>query len=235
MRRATLAVTVLVSVAACGRAGFAHNDAVPPVDAAPPDATVTGPCAGTTLYDDGFDDMMPGPVFQVTTTADLTVVEANSRVEIDYMSTVAANHYAGYRTNAAYPAEGICAQVEIGTVGSGFQGAYFKMYSPSKVIEFFETGGEVITFRTQVDKEIQFSDEVAFNPTAMRFWRFRVVGGVTHWDTSADGVTYVERDALPEFFAGVSGLLELGSGSDVVITDGTPVSFRGALAFQTGP
>lgn len=227
------AVVLALMVAACGRFGFGADpsDAPPaPIDAAP-DATITGPCTGTQLFDDGFDDGQPGPVFQVFTAPDLTVVETGSRVEIQYMPTVAANHYAGYLSNTAYAVEGICAQVEVTAVGPGFEGAYFKLFTPSKVIEFFETGGEVIDFRTQLDMVVGYTVEVPFDAAAMRFWRFRVVSGVTYWDTSADGAVFVERAALPDFFAGVTARLEFGAGEDIVITDGTTASYAGALAF----
>ena len=227
MRAAVLAL----AVAACGRFGFDRGDAPPaPVDAAP-DATITGPCTGTQLFDDGFDDGMPGPVFDVTPAPDLTVVEVNGRVEIQYMPTVAANHYAGYQSNSAYAGEGICAEVEVAAVGPGFQGAYFKMYSPSKVIEFFETGGQVIDFRTQLDMVVGNTVEVPYDATAMRFWRFRVQGGTTYWDTSGDGVMFVQQTSLPDFFAGEMGRLELGAGEDIVITGGATVSYERALAF----
>jgi hypothetical protein len=229
MTRAGLAL--VVAAAGCGRIGFdpASGDGAPA-----PDATITGPCAGTTMFTDGFDDTMPEPTFEITQPADLTVIEVASELRIVFDVNVAAAHYAGYRTLESIAAEGICAQAEVSMLPDDKAGSYFKMFDVSRTIEFFLYPGAEIEFRTQQDLAIGFDVTAPYDLATMRFLRFRVINGTTYWDTSSDGVSYYQRASLPEFYAGRSGRLELGAGSAVAVNGGGTAAFASASAFRMG-
>lgn len=223
-------------LAGCGRLGFdAVGHAGPDSAVVLPDGGVPSPgaCGASALVQDGFDSGMPGPQFQLAAASGLTVSETGSHLQVDFAASVGASTYTEYRSQAMYPEDGLCASIEILRIPNGDGNVYMKLATASlaQVVELFEHGGS-IDLRTHAKKTVTILASIPMDLATTRFWRLRQQGGVTYWETSADGVAYTTQ-AQQAFLSGDPVSFVLGAGTFQALTDGGAAWLDTALL--TGP
>ena len=232
-------VLLVLTASACGRLGFdAHAHA--PADAL--DASVDAiadagepPCGTTAIFDDGFDDGVPEPLFTAHQAVGVTITESDSTVQFA-LGAVPAAHYAAYRSVAMYGPEGACAVADIAALPDPAvmaAASYFKLLSSTEQLEVFEYGDR-IECRTHQDGDtnIQVVGHTTWDPQTTRFWRIHQIGGVTYWAVSGDGVAFVTICSAA--FAITDPVqVEVGAGAIADITGGGTASF--ASVTVTGP
>ncbi len=104
--------------------------------------------------------------------------------------------------------------------------------SGQREVEFFATV-DVIQLRTQLNLVVDEFVVIPRDP-AVRFWRSRIEGTTAYWDTSIDGVTYVQHWELPGFLTGPNATIAFGAGSSEAGSSGvTFARFESIRA--TGP
>jgi hypothetical protein len=224
-------VLIVLTASACGRLGFdAHAHA--PADAldAAVDAVIDAgePSCGTTvMLDDGFDDGVPGPLFVAQQATGVTIAEADSGVSFTF-GTVAAEHYAAYKSLGTFAPEGACAVVDVAALPDpSVTGAasYMKLLSSNQQLELFAYEDQ-IDCRTHedVDVNIQIVGHIAWDPQATRFWRIHQIAGVTYWAVSSDGAAFVPMCSAA-FAIADPVQIELGAGAITDITGGGTARF----------
>lgn len=223
-------------LAGCGRLGFdAAGHAGSGSAIVFPDGGVpsTGTCGTSVLVQDGFDSGMPGPQFQLGSASGLTVSETGSHLQVDFAASVGANTYTEYDSQQMYPEEGLCASIEILRVPNGDGNVYMKLATASldQVVELFEHGGS-IDLRTHANKKVTILATFPMDLATTRFWRMRQQGGVTYWETSADGASYVTQ-AQAAFLSGDPVTFALGAGTFQSLSGGGAAWLDSALL--TGP
>lgn len=223
-------------LAGCGRLGFdpaGHAGSGSAVVMPDGGAPSTGACGAAVLVEDGFDSGTPGPQFRLAAASGLTVSETGSHLQVDFAASVGASTYTEYDSVARYPEEGLCASIEILRIPSGDGNVYMKLATASldQVVELFEHGGS-IDLRTHAKNKVTILATVPMDLQATRFWRMRQQGGVTYWETSADGATYTTQ-AQAAFLSGDPVMLALGAGTFQALSDGGAAWLDSALL--TGP
>ena len=236
-------VLVLALLSGCGRLGFSDmpstgvNDSGAPADELgfSQDAVILGdgiaaPACGTTpLLQDGFDVSAPGPTFGTYTDNGLTLREINSRLEVVFNSSVSDGRYAGYKAVTATPTEGLCAIVRVVQVAANNGISFFKLTSGLQQVEF-AVRANFLQIRTHLDKQVATLLSIAFDPSMHAYWRLRQQGGVTYWDTSADGTAFTAL-ASTTFVTDPMLFYELGAGSFGATSNGGIAAFDDAALF----
>ena len=223
-------------LAACGRLGFdpsGHAGSGSAMEVPDGGVPSTGTCGTSVLVQDGFDSGMPGPQFALASASGLTVSETGSHLQIDFAASVGGNTYTEYDSAVMYPEEGLCASIEILRIPNGDGNVYMKLATASldQVVELFEHGGS-IDLRTHAKNKVTILASVPMDLAATRFWRLRQQGGITYWETSADGTTYFTQAQAP-FLSGDPVGFVLGAGTFQPLTDGGAAWLDSALL--TGP
>lgn len=139
-----------------------------------------------------------------------------------------ANPYAGVGSAALQNLMGCSMHVELVTPPSagGVQAFMYAGVSTDDRTGFFVLN-DVLRMVIRTAGSHSEESTVAFDPVAHRWWRLREADGQVFWDTSADGITWVERfDALrpgpPQNLA--ASTISLGGAS--------PGSMAGSVAFD---
>ena len=231
------------SIAGCGRVGFAvrggaGDDTTGSDSGTTADTTMPTPndaivpasaCAGTVHFTDTFDTGSPGPTFTTFTGTGLTVDESGGELVITFAAFVGSGSYTGYTTTATYPVEGLCGVAQIVQLPSSGADMFVKAIDPSsgQQIETIEID-DTLDFRVHgnfTDASIGIVDSVALDLATMSYWRLRIAGGVAYWDTSGDGVTYVQRASLAGFVTVPQLELSLGAGAQTDVNDSNAAAF----------
>jgi hypothetical protein len=209
---------IILALIGCGRLHYDDER-----DASSPDA---GPsCGARTVFNDDFSDGTPAPLFFSYVNPGLTLTEPG-RVQIDFAPTVNPDTYAGYQSTTSYATEGLCATVEVLAVPNGEGSAYLKLIAPTQEVEFFEHNN-VVELRTHMGTTIKIVDTLIFDAGEHRFWRLRQQAGVTYWDTSRDGVGFVEQ-ASTTFLTEPQIAYGLGAGAFGTVTNAGSAQFDNA-------
>lgn len=195
------------------------------------DGVVAEPCGATVLMQDGFDDATPAPLFFSYTNSGLTLRETAGRFEVVFGANVGSDRYAGYKTVTTYPVDGLCGVAEVAQVPSGEGIAFYKWWSSAQQVEFIVYRGR-LEFRTHLNRAVATLSSVSFDPVQHRFLRLRHQGGVTSWDTSMDGVTFVKQTSTT-FLTQTALAFEVGGGAIGAVSNGGVAAFERALV--TGP
>lgn len=230
--------TLLLLGAACGRIGY---DQRPPDDGRPGDgdgidgdgSAIDGPgasaCGTTVHFTDSFDDGVAAPNFLISTMPGMTVSETGGDMVAQFAPTVAAGNYGYYRSATAYPMDGFCVTIEPVEAPANGGALYLKLRTAQLEVEMFGYSG-VLETRTRQSNTNVTRDMFVLDLSVHRYWRLRQVGTLTFWETSSDGVTYLERTRLDGFFTANMAQLELGAGAVTAVTNGGTARFASASA-----
>ncbi|HTL37771.1 MAG TPA: hypothetical protein VL326_31785, partial [Kofleriaceae bacterium] len=185
-------------------------------------------CGTTALLTDNFDDTVPGPSFTKGADTGLTVTESSGHVDVTFAASVAANAYGWYASSATYTANGLCTAIEVSQIPSNGGAAYFKLASGTTEIEFFESSG-TLSLRYK-NPTLVTQKTVPMDLAAHRFWRIRQQGGTTYWDTSPDGINYLEQVSTANVFTPTTGTITFGAGTFTSVVNGGNARFESVNA-----
>lgn len=135
--------------------------------------------------------------------------------------------------SASYPADGLCATVEVAGVPDEQQAgaaAYIELRTSTNEIELFEHAG-FVDARVHAGTQVTIVSTFPYD-SSMRFWRLRQQAGTSYWDTSSDGTVFTQQLAMPGFPV-TTCQLELGAGAATAVTNGGGASFPAVTI--TGP
>lgn len=198
----------VLTLSACVRGGFGADDA---------SAALTS-CGTTLLLDDGFEDGQAAPHFTSFADDGLTVREEGSSLQIVFDPTVAAKSWAGYRSVADFPADGLCAAIDVSRLPEGEGALFLRLESGDQAVEFYAHGGW-IELRTKDGTRTHVVTALPAQLMTYGHWRLRQAAGVTHWETSTDGLSYTSQ-AEASFLAASKLALALGAGTFETLANG---------------
>ncbi len=232
-------MAALACLGGCGRYGFVdrvdgnNDDAAAASDAADaePDAAEVR-CGSREVLAESFDDATAGPFFMSFPAGGVPIVQTGSAVEFQLTNT-ASGEYGSY-ASVSIPAGDACVVLEVLDVPTPSLGgaAYIKLIGTQEQIEFYYRSGDVEA-RYRVGGTLQNPVQFPWDPVETRYWRFVRIGAGTRWQTSADGVSYVDRLSQPSIT--VTGIfhLEFGAGANSpLVGDGGKARFGSALVLQ---
>jgi hypothetical protein len=230
------AIIVLACLASCGRFDFDPMDVSTNADAA-----VIGRCAGTPIFDDDFDAAGAGPIFLLSTTAtEITASETGGELTFDLTGPITGRAYRSYRTVNAYPLAGLCVVVEVSRVVTCAScGTYMKIFDTSHAAEHYayQDAELTLSMRTHVNATAGAGTIDRFLATphdaTTAFWQIRQVGNITSWETSADGLSFVQRFEVADLFTEPDVFVTMGAGTTTVTSNGGIAGFQRITA--TGP
>lgn len=206
------------------------------IDASGDAITADGPtvpptaCGATQLVSDGFDTGVTTGVWIVSNGTGLSIQQANSNMEVDFAATVNAGKAAYYRSANAFASDGLCGVAEVaGTPSAPAASMFVKLYTSAQMVDFDVHGG-VVDLRSQSNQTLTTYATLPWDPVADRFLRLRHASGVTYWDTSPDGTTYVQRFSATGFPV-ANCQLELGAGAETTASNAGAALFASAAAY----
>ena len=184
LRRAGL---LLVAAACSAAAGCRLIDAASGGD----DDASGGPCPPVPLVSDDFEDGVTGPDWTPYSDAGTTLEEADGALRVVYSGASPA--WAGYATVDAHDLRGGSIAADVRQVGG------------MTILELNAGGTKVQTYANlttlhatvMVDGETITSFETDYLPDSHVHWRMREQDARIHWETSANGVDWIELDGRP--------------------------------------
>ncbi|MBA3393099.1 MAG: hypothetical protein H0T89_10665 [Deltaproteobacteria bacterium] len=226
--------TLLLFGVACGRIGYDErppDDGLTGVDGTdgPVDVPGASACGMTVHLSDTFDDGVAAPNFLPNAMPGMTVSETGGDLVVQFAPTVAAGNYAYYRSAVAYPMDGFCVTVETVEAPANGGALYLKLRTAQLEVEMFGHSG-VLETRTRQSNTVVTRDMFVLDLSVQRYWRLHQVGTSTFWETSPDGVTYLQHTRLDGFFTANMAQLELGAGAVTAVTNGGTARFASASA-----
>ena len=217
----------VVVIAGCGRIGFAPQpDAL--YDAAVFDE---GPVCGTgVVLNDELDDAIAGPLFTRNADPAITMVEGAGYLDLTYQVPAQANMSSFYVSSLMYPLADLCVVIDVSALPTNGGDVYLDLYAPPQEVLFVSDGTDPALI-TKTSGTLGVSMPV--QDTVGNLWRLRHQNDTTYFDSSIDGVDFIEHAAIPNFFTVTSVQILFGAGTNVGTTTASFARIESVRA--TGP
>lgn len=197
-------------------------------DAAPSDGGLLDlPCGTTIVLSDDFEDGVVAPDWLLFENPGMTVAEETGHVHVRFAATVEPGIYAGYQTTALRDLSAACMTVELAALPDPATEAltYVKIIAGVRELEIVAVAG-FLSVRTQEGGVVTPITSIPHDAEAHRHWRIREAGGNIRWETSADGVTFVNLATTVESTSLASAMIAFGAGAYVPTADAGDAQFE---------
>ncbi len=171
--------------------------------------------AATSTLQDNFNEntiLSKWNTFQSATPSEVAV--QNQRLEITHSAT---SEYNALESNSSYDMTGSFFFCQILNAGNQSLAShevimYLRIDGNNK-LWFTINGGQIKAFKNvAAGGNTQVGSSITYDSTIHKWFRFRESGGTTFWDTSTDGIYWINQWSLANPFAVTSLLLAMQSG-----------------------
>ena len=156
----------------------------------------TAPCGRADMWSETFDDEVSDALWQATANNSSTIVGATGSITFtvqtsEYSSAdLISEHFHDFRDSS------VAIEVSDGTLASPASATFWLGVDASNRVMFVQQA-DVLRARYELEGVERELFNVAYDPVAHRWWRFREAGAVTLWEVSPDNTTYTAVGEWP--------------------------------------